>query len=168
MKQKVIIGVVAAIVVLAGLYLYMQNKNDAANSNNTNQNANTPQEGDVVGDVPGDPEEDPQTPTTDTIAVSTQIAGSSVTIDNVYLSKPGFIDIHEATSNGQPGKSVGVSGYLGVGAKQDLEISAPIVAGMKYFAVVHVDDGDKKYDYPSDAAAMKDGLPVQAMFSVSQ
>lgn len=167
MKQKIIIGIVVAIVVLGGLYLYMQNNDDATNQN-TNQNANDPQEGDVVGDVPGDPDEDPQTPTTDTIAVSTQIAGDSVTIDNVFLSKPGYIDIHEATSNGQPGKSVGVSGYLEVGAKQDLEVRAPIVGGAKYFAVVHVDDGDKKYDYPADAAAMRDGLPVQVMFSVSQ
>ena len=173
MKQKIIIAVIAVIIIGGGIYWFVFGPGStrfccAPNDNTQEQTENTPQEGDVVGEVPGDPEEDPLTPTSDTIAVSTQIAGSSVTIDNVFLSKPGFIDIHESTSNGQPGKSVGVSGYLGVGAKQDLEINAPIVAGKKYFAVVHFDNGDKKYTYPADAAAMKDNLPVQAMFSVAQ
>lgn len=168
MKQKVLIAVIAILAIAAVVLIYTRNQNnEIANDTETNQN-NEPQEGDVVGDVPGDPEGDPLTPTTDTIAVSTQVPGSSVTIDNVYLSKPGFIDIHESTSNGQPGKSVGVSGYLGVGAKQDLEITATLVPGGKYFAVVHVDNGDKKYTYPTDAAAMSEGLPVQTMFSVSQ
>lgn len=167
MKQKIIIAIVAVLVILAGIYIYTQ-QDDSQTADNNNQTNDMPQEGDIVGEVPGDPDEDPQTPTSDTIAVSTQIAGDSVIIDNVFLSKPGFIDIHEATSAGQPGKSVGVSGYLGTGAKQDLTINAQIVAGAKYFAVVHVDDGDKKYNFPSDAAATKNGLPVQVLFSVSQ
>lgn len=166
MKQNVIIAIIVVLVVAAGIFVYTQRGD--SEENNTNQTNNMPQEGDIVGEVPGDPDEDPQTPTTDTIAVSTQIAGSTVTIDNVFLSKPGFIDIHEATSTGELGKSVGVSGYLGVGAKQDLTINATIVAGAKYFAVVHVDDGNKIYNSPGDAAATMNGLPVQALFSVSQ
>lgn len=168
MKQKVIIAIIAMLVIVAAVFVYTHKRNNqVTNITETNQN-NEPQEGDIVGDIPGDPKEDPLTPTSDTIAVSTQVPGNSVTIDNVYLSKPGFIDIHESTSNGQPGKSVGVSGYLGVGAKQDLEITATLAPGGKYFAVVHVDNGDKKYTYPTDAAAMSNGLPVQTMFSVSQ
>lgn len=170
MKQKIIIAIVIALLAIAGIYLYMnsQNKDSKEINNNEQTTQDQSQKDDIVGDVPMDPKEDPLAPTTDTIAVSPQIAGSSVTIDNVFLSKPGFIDIHEATAAGEPGKSVGVSGYLGVGAKQDLEITAPIVAGKKYFAVVHYDNGDKKYTYPADAAAMKDSLPIQALFSVSQ
>lgn len=168
MKQKVIIAIVAIVVIAGAAYWYVSNNKAVAPETNSNVAQNSDDQL-PPGDVPGDkPESNPTVPTSDTIAVSTQIPGDSVTIDNVYLSKPGFVDIHESTSNGQPGKSVGVSGLLGVGAKQDLEINAPIVAGKKYFAVVHYDNGDKKYSYPADAAATKDGLPVQAMFSVSQ
>ncbi len=168
MKQKVIIAVVAIVVIFGGIYLYVSNNKAVAPETSTNVSENTNTDL-PPGDVPGDkPETNPTIPTSDTIAVSTQVPGDSVTIDNVYLSKPGFVDIHEATSNGQPGKSVGVSGLLGVGAKQDLEIKATLEAGKKYFAVIHVDNGDKKYTYPADAAAMKDGLPLQTLFSVSQ
>ncbi len=170
MKQKVIIAIVAVIIILGAVIWYVSAQKAIAPemNNETSQSANTNTEL-PPGDVPGDaPETNPTIPTSDTIAVSTQIPGDSVTIDNVFLSKPGFIDIHESTSNGQPGKSIGASGLLGVGAKQDLEINAPIKPGAKYFAVIHVDNGDKKYTYPADAIAMKDGLPLQIMFSVSQ
>ncbi len=168
MKQNIIIAVVVIALLAVGIYVFTQRSNNDS-ANNTNQTTNTPQEGDVVGgDFPTDPEGDPQTPTSDTIAVSTQLAGSNVTIDNVFLSKPGFIAIHEATPSGELGKSVGMSGYLSVGAKQDLEVPAQITAGGKYFAVVHVDDGDKKFNASTDKPAMKNDLPVQIMFSVSQ
>lgn len=169
MKQKIIIAIIAILIIVGAVAWYVSSNKAVAPETNTNTAQNTDGTPLAPGDVPGDaPETNPTIPTSDTIAVSTQIPGDYVTIDNVFLSQPGFIDIHESTSNGQPGKSVGVSGLLGVGAKQDLEVKATIKPGAKYFAVIHVDDGDKKYNYPADAAATKNGLPLQIMFSVSQ
>lgn len=169
MKQKIIIAIVAIIVIAGGIYLYMHNKNSSNVANNTNQQNNEPQEGDVVGnEVPGDPEEDPQTPTSDTIAVSTQAPGSSVTIDNVFLSKAGFITIHEVDAKGMAGTIVGTSGLLSVGAKQDLEVVATLKPGAKYIAMVRADNGDKKFNAAQDTAITNNGVPVMIMFSVSQ
>lgn len=168
MKQKVIIAVVVIALIAVGIYAYTRSgKDNTVNDDNQTNNANMSNEDDIIGEVPGDPDEDPQTPTSDTIAVSTQLAGEYVTIDNAFLSKPGFIVILEAGANGQPGKAIGSSGYLSVGAKQDLEVPAKIAAGGKYYAAVYADNGDKKYT-TVDTAASKDNLPIQTMFSVSQ
>ena len=169
MKQKVIIAIVVVLIVGAGIYFYTQSKNSSDVANTTNTQSNEPQEGDVVGnEVPGDPDEDPQTPTTDTIAVSTQTPGDSVTIDNVFLSKAGFITIHETDAKGMAGTIVGTSGLLSVGAKQDLEVATVLKPGAKYIAMVRADNGDKKFNANQDAAILNNGVAVMIMFSVSQ
>lgn len=170
MKQKVIATIVALIVIVGGLYWYVSNNKAMAPEVNSNTAENTSSsDKPLTGDVPGDaPDTNPTVPTTDTIAVSTQIPGSSVTIDNVFLSKPGFVVIHEATANGKPGEIIGSSGLLGVGAKQDLEINATIKPGAKYYAMVHMDNGDKKFTAALDLPVTKDGGPVMTMFSVTQ
>ena len=168
MNQKIIIAIVAVIVILLAVFLYVSNNKAVAPEINTNtaQNSNTDL---PPGDVPGDaPETNPTIPTSDTIAVSTQIPGDSVTIDNVFLSKPGFISIHEVNSKGQAGNIIGNSGLLNIGAKQDLEIKATLFPGAKYIAMVRVDNGDKKFNATQDEAVMKDGSSLMIMFSVSQ
>jgi hypothetical protein len=168
MNQKIIIAVVAAVVLIGGVYLYTNNRKAVAPETNTNVAIN-PETNLPEGDVPNDsPESNPTIPTTDTIAVSTQLAGDSVTIDNVFLSQPGFITIHEVTSKGQAGNIIGTSGLLGVGPKQDLDIRAMLNAGAKYIAMVRVDNGDKKFNAQQDVAVVKDGAPLMIMFSVSQ
>lgn len=169
MKQKVIIAIIAILIIVGAVIWYVSSNKAVAPETNTNTAQNTDGTPLAPGDVPGDaPETNPTIPTSDTIAVSTQIPGSSVTIDNVFLSKPGFVSIHEVTSKGQPGAVIGNSGLLGTGAKQDLEITAPIKPGAKYIAMVRVDNGDKKFNAVQDDAVLKDALPLMILFSVSQ
>jgi hypothetical protein len=170
MNKKIVIGIVAAIIILAGIFLYTRKHQVVAPETNSNttvtDNTNTPPS---PGDVPTDsPDTNPTIPTSDTIAVSTQIPGNSVTIDNVFLSKPGFVTIHETTAKGQPGAVIGTSGLLGTGAKQDLELTANLKPGAKYIAMIRTDNGDKKFNADQDPAVMKDNLPVMILFSVSQ
>jgi hypothetical protein len=169
MKQKLIIAILAALLIGGGAYFYIQNNNASAPSETDSfQKNGTTEEEEFVGDVPGDPADNSQTPTTDTIAVSTQVAGSSVTIDNVFLSKPGFISIHEVSAKGQPDTVIGNSGLLSVGAKQDLEVKADLEPGAKYIAMIRTDNGDKKFNAEQDTAVFNNDLPVMVMFSVSQ
>ncbi len=172
MKQNHIIALIAGVIIIGGGLLYWNSREAAAPETNTqNQTAEEQAANDAnfQGDVPGDaPETNPTIPTSDTIAVSTQIAGSSVTVDNVFLSKPGFVSIHEVNSKGQPGNIIGTSGLLGTGPRQDLEINAAIVPGAKYIAMVRMDNGDKKFNAQQDEAVLKDGTPLMIMFSVSQ
>ena len=169
MKQKYVIAIIALIVIAGGVYWYIsQNKAVAPETNTGTEQTDNP-DANFIGDVPGDsPDNNPTIPTADTVAVSTQVTGSSVTIDNAFLEKPGFISIHEVDSKGKAGAIIGTSGLLGIGAKQDLEVKATLKAGSKYIAMLRVDDGDKKFDTAKDVAVMKNGIAVMTMFSVSQ
>lgn len=166
MKQKVILIVVAIIVIVGGIYWVMNRNKVVAPENNINTNQNT---GEITGELPKDnPDNNPTVPTSDTIAVSTQVAGNSITVDNAFLEKAGFITIHSVDSKGKPGAIIGTSGLLSVGAKQDLEINAPVKSGEKYMAMLHIDDGDKKFDAAKDLVVKKNGIELMTMFSVSQ
>ena len=92
---------------------------------------------------------------TDTIAVSDQVAGTkTITIDNVNLSKPGFIVISELSV--AKGEVLGTSKLLTAGAKQDLEVSLganKLKAGVEYVAEIYQDNGDKKFNSSTDKLA---------------
>ncbi|HEX3095628.1 MAG TPA: hypothetical protein VHQ20_00730, partial [Patescibacteria group bacterium] len=71
-------------------------------------------------------------------------------------------------AKGEPAAIVATSGYLTVGAKQDLEINYTVKPGAKYIAMLHEDNGDKKFNAATDKAVTVNNLPVMTMFSVSQ
>lgn len=167
MKHKVVIGVLAAIIILGGGYWYFSQNKAAA-----------PETQEIIGDVPNDRDEQNEintdattntTPSTDKIVVSAQLPGSDITVDNISLSKPGFVVVYELDSAGRLGKVVGTSNYLTAGNKQDLEVKATVVANRKYSAVLYVDNGDKKFDAATDAQA-KDAneYTASSTFSVGQ
>ena len=165
MKQKVIIAVIAIIIILGAIIWYVSGQKAVAPENNNTVSENI--DPDLpTSEIPKDSiESNPTIPTSDTIAVSTQIPGESVTIDNVFLSKPGFVTIHEVNAKGMPGNIIGTSGLLTVGAKQDLEINANTTPGAKYIAMVRVDDGDKKFNTDQDPGLKSfQGCPPQVRF----
>ncbi len=170
MKQNVIIGIVVAVVVAGGVIWYFnQNKAEAPATVEQTNNADMNQdEEEFVGDVPGDAPDAASVPSSATVAVSTQVPGDSVTIDNVFLEKAGFVAIHEVDASGKPGAVIGSSGLLSAGAKQDLEIRAAIKPGGKYLAMLHSDDGDKKFNATADVPVLNNNIAVMTMFSVSQ
>lgn len=146
-QTKILVLILVATAVIAG-YFYVNHKNAVAPTKNT-----------IGEEVPNDRRGDGTLggqeviPSNDKIIVATQLAGNWVTVDNLSLSKPGFVVIHEATSNNQPGKIVGASNWVAAGTKQDLEVKATITSGKKYFAMLHYDDGDKKFDSAKDPMA---------------
>ena len=170
MKQNVIIGIVVAIVLIGGVAWYVtQNKAIAPEmTNNSNQQADDQADEEFVGDVPNDPVDTAHVPSSATVAVSTQIPGDAVTVDNAFLEKPGFVVIHEANASGQPGNVIGSSGLLTAGAKQDLEITANVKPGGKYIAMLYTDNGDKKFTVTADSPVRIKDIPLMTMFSVSQ
>ncbi len=102
------------------------------------------------------------------LSVSTQKAGSSAVIDQVTLTKPGFVVVHEDNA-GKPGKIIGQTFLLTPGIKQDVVVKVTLQAGKTYYAMLHLDDGDKKFSAAADTPA-KDaaGNPVMVKFSVSK
>ena len=87
--------------------------------------------------------------------VSDQANGStSVTIDNLNISKPSFIVVIVPGTNGKADQVVGVSGLLSAGVKQDLEFNlkagSKLNSSTEYTALIYTDDGDKKFDITKD------------------
>lgn len=109
---------------------------------------------------------DPQPRLQNIVSLSGQKAGSSVTVDQVNLQKPGYVVIHEA-ANGRPGKIVASSGLIPAGSRQDLVIRLSTKADSSYIAVLHADDGDKKFDGTKDTPILNaQAQPVMAEFVV--
>jgi hypothetical protein len=165
MNKKTLPGIIAVVAIVAiGTIVYMQSKTSTAPSSTDTPEVNVPENSDQT------PVENQQLlpGTSNLINISDQEAGSSVVVDLVVFEKPGFIAVHE-DNNGQPGKIVGTSFLVDAGTKQDVVIRAPVAAGKTYYAMLHLDDGDKKFDATKDAAA-KDSLGNQIMmkFSVGQ
>lgn len=169
MKKKqiwIIIGVVVAGLLVWWLFF---TGNEATAPSNDSQDAQTEQP------LPGDDrsEEIPEGSATnqlpanaDALAVLAQQAGDFITVDNYVISKPGYIVIHSLNSDGSAGAIIGQSGLLNTGRGQDLEINVNVSAGKSYIAMLHYDNGDKKFNANQDSAALNEGKPIMATFKV--
>lgn len=102
------------------------------------------------------------------ISISPQKAGSSIVVDEITLSKPGFVVIHEDNA-GSPGKIIGQTFLLTAGTKQDIVVKVSVQAGKTYYAMLHSDNGDTKFN-ATDDVPLKDskGMPIMTMFTVTK
>lgn len=104
------------------------------------------------GPLPDEPAPEPviDEPVGD-LSITAQTAGSqSVTLNDIQVTKPGFIAIHKNT-NGHPGPIIGQSEYLVI--NQDaiqINLAEPLAGGEVFFAVMHQDDGNAVFDPATD------------------
>ena len=83
------------------------------------------------------------------IVVSDQYPGNIVYVSSVQLENGGFVVIHK-DDNGTPGAVIG-SGYFDKGINPGkITLTATTVEGGVYYAMLHSDDGDKKFDAVKD------------------
>lgn len=169
MTKKHYLLILAAIVILIIGYwlLTRDNKATAPEINDTTTEGTQGQENFEAGS-----EDDDNTTATNqlpqtrsAIAVSAQISGNEVIIDNFYLEEAGFIVIHEL-NNGSLGRAIGNSSLLNPGSRQDLIISAPIKANTQYSAAVYKDNGNQRYDNSDSLVMQSNGQPVAMQFQV--
>lgn len=166
-KKYYLVGVII-LVVIAAIIFFTSKGNKAVAPENidmTNQNEQSNNETDIPEPTNETTATNTLPETTSALAVSTQIAGSEVTIDNFFLEEPGFIVIHSQSNNGL-GEILGRSGYLGAGNGQDLLISATIEAGTNYLAVIYSDDGSRTFNNEDSPLLQPDGDPVSVQFQV--
>lgn len=92
-----------------------------------------------------------------------ELAGSSLALAETHedaivfsgtLVEGGFITIHQSYG-GAPGPTVAASGYIEAGAHDYIRVTAPLVLGYDYVALLHVDNGNETF-------VMTDDLPVTA------
>lgn len=163
MNRKTGISIIIILVIILVGYTYLSQTREQENTNSGNeQHTNT------VSD--NSPQSNTTTPTANSsVYVSTQIPGSSVTIDSVNLEQAGFVVIHEVDNNGRPAKIIGASNVLSPGPKQDLEVNVTVAAGAKYIAMLHKDDGNSRFGAVVDTLILDSaGNPVMISFSVTR
>lgn len=103
------------------------------------------------------------------IYVPDQEPDDSVTAGLVVLAEPGFVVIHEADANGNPGAILGASTVLSVGESRNVEITLnrASVDGETLMAMLHRDNGDSAFDAGEDAPVVENDAVVMMSFSVS-
>ncbi len=85
------------------------------------------------------------------LSVSSQpLVGNEITIDSLYLDKPGYVVVHK-DAEGRPGAVIGHSDLIS-GAKTNLKINVNAnQSGTKVFAMLHYDDdNDGVYGFPDE------------------
>ena len=83
-----------------------------------------------------------------TVAADNQPAGKTVSVA-VKLEKEAWVAVHEET-NGAPGKILGAQLFTAGTHFGKVELLRGTVAGAKYYAMLHADDGDRKFDHAKD------------------
>ena len=83
------------------------------------------------------------------IVISDQFPGNIVYVSSVMLAQPGFIVVHK-DKNGQPGDVIGYQ-YFDKGTNPGkITLTMPTAEGGIYYAMLHSDNGDKKFDVTKD------------------
>ena len=83
------------------------------------------------------------------VSLLDQYPGNVVYVSTVQLSAPGWVVIH-ADNHGQPGDIIG-SAYFDKGINPGkITLTKPMLDGSTYYAMIHSDDGDKKFNASKD------------------
>lgn len=153
MDKKTTYIIIALLILLIGGYFLLSygnratapTQNETTNTDITNTPTSTEEE------VPTSESNFPTVldNTADAVVLSTQRSGDdSVTVDNLNLTKPGFIVLYSGNT------VIGSSGLLSSGLKQDLSVNlksgTTLSERSSYTAKVYWDDGDKKFDASKD------------------
>jgi len=86
---------------------------------------------------------------TNRVVVTDQFPGNIVYLSSVQLAQPGFVVIHK-DNKGTPGDIIGYQ-YFDKGINPGkITLTTPTAEGQTYYAMLHSDDGDKKFDAKLD------------------
>jgi hypothetical protein len=147
--QWVVTVIVIIILIVLGYYMFKDGKAVPANT-------------DVTTETPAVDSNE-----SNRIVVMDQYPGNVVYVSSVQLANPGWVAIHKDNA-GTPGVVIG-SMYFASGINPGkITLSEKTVDGGTYYAMLHSDDGDKKFDVTKDVA-IKDskGNSIMKLFKVT-
>lgn len=102
------------------------------------------------------------------VAVSDYTVGKTVSVAIVLLQNPGYVMIHE-DDKGNPGKIIGTSKLLPAGESTNVVVNLTRASeeGEELYAMLHLDDGDGKFNATGDTPLTdSEGNVVMMNFSV--
>ena len=102
------------------------------------------------------------------LMVADQSAGKSVIVGKISAVRDGWIVIHEDRA-GKPGNILGALRVdQGTHSGLMVELLRDSVGGQAYYAMLHSDNGDKKFDYAADLPVQENGSPVMTKFMATK
>lgn len=106
--------------------------------------------------------------TSNSLAVADQSAGKNVVVGKVSVATAGWIVIHEDRA-GKPGNILGALRVdPGTHSGLTVELLRDTSAGQVYYAMLHSDNGDKKFDHAVDLPVQENGSPVMTKFMATK
>ena len=87
-----------------------------------------------------------------TVSADNQAAGNMVSL-TVKAEKDTWVAIHEDKGD-KPGNILGAQLFAKGTHQGNVDLLRPTTAGMKYYAMLHADNGDKKFDHAVDMPLM--------------
>jgi len=161
MNTKAIVGVIVAVLVLAGGVYYMWSQN----SNGNGMPNMSPEEMSSMG-MPGSGSSS-MLAEKNAVIISSQLPGTSIT-GTAVLEAPGYLTIHE-NSAGQAGAVLGSSMLLQAGENSNVKVtlSRPMKDGEVLYAMLHADDGDGVFGSGDTLVESSLGGPIMGTFEVS-
>ncbi len=101
------------------------------------------------------------------VMVSDQFPGNIVYISSVQLAQPGFVVIHKDNA-GTPGAIIGYQYFEKGTYPGKITLTSNTIEGGIYYAMLHSDNGDKKFDAAKDLP-LKDstGNTIMKLFRVT-
>jgi hypothetical protein len=105
------------------------------------------------------------------IALGAVVAGAEVKVQSVTLPVSGWVAIHDyrAGAANSIGNVLGAAWFpAGIHENISVELLRATVAGQKYFAVLHADDGDKIFEIKADPILLSNpstNIPFAAEFT---
>lgn len=82
------------------------------------------------------------------VSADDQPAGNTVSVA-VKVEKDAWVAVHEDTG-GKPGNILGAQLFTRGTSTGQIELLRRLMAGRKYYAMLHADDGDRQFDYTKD------------------
>lgn len=83
------------------------------------------------------------------VTMTDQYPGNVVYLNSVQLDKPGYVAIHK-DNNGQPGDIIGYTHFDAGINPGKITLTQPMIDGQVYYAMLHSDNGDGKFDPTTD------------------
>lgn len=171
--QWILIGVGALVVIIGGWWIWSRNPQAPApeNTGTTTGTSTGTATGTATGSTNGTATGSTSGGTSSTASMTTassgeslsvndQPAGGSVIIASATLVKPSWIAIKDAN-----GWVLGASRFDGTAvANGTVSLLRATEKGKIYYAIIYVDDGDKKFDIKLDAIVTAGGTAVNRSF----
>lgn len=131
--QWVVTVIVIIILIIVGILVF-SNKSDETTLNTNNNPVDTSTDATTGGNR---------------IVMSDQYPGNVINVSSVQFAQPGWVVIHK-NNGGSPGAIIGQT-YFSAGFNTGkVSLSEMTIQGGTYYAMLHSDDGDKKFDATKD------------------